>query len=244
MPSRLRSAVASSRQRLAKRTTTNPGVVIDRQQGGWDFGAPHRNLAAWQVQIIDAFGTNSISTAMVFLAQLSKLTEQKWSEASLRLEPDERELNAALNLVTSMRPSTEMEAALAAQMVAVHWMTMKVAAQAVSGDVVDPRLASVAGKLARTFAMQMETMARTKGKAGVQRISVKSQRHEHKHVHVHATPGGQHFGDQPHAPRPTTKVHIIGSPIAIEQAGEPACGTAVRGENQKRGELPKPSSKG
>jgi hypothetical protein len=98
--------------------------------------------------------------------------------------PSELELNAALNIVSGVRPRNEMEAALAAQMVAIHFMTMKVSGQALGQNWIDPRSTAIAGKLARTFAMQCDTLARLRGRVGKQTIKVRYERHDHRHVHV------------------------------------------------------------
>ena len=48
-------------------------------------------------------------------------------------------------------------------MVAVHLMQMKLSGQALNGGNPEPRSCAIAGKLARTYAMQLETMAKLKG---------------------------------------------------------------------------------
>ncbi len=62
----------------------------------------------------------------------------------------------------------------------------------------DPHLLSAASKLARTFAIQSETLAKLQGrKTSRQKITVSYVRHEHKHMHVHG--GENENGGQPHA---------------------------------------------
>ena len=70
---------------------------------------------------------------------------------------NENEFSAALAMVNSIKPKNEMEAALAAQIVAIHLLQMKVAARAIKFDY-DTKMVAVAGKLARTFAIQLETL--------------------------------------------------------------------------------------
>ena len=93
---------------------------------------------------------------------------------------------AAVQVVRSVRPRNEAQACLAAQMVAVHLMQMKLSAQALNRGHPEPRSCAIAGKLARTYAIQLETMAKLKGKGTRQRITVrKTSTHEHKHIHLH-----------------------------------------------------------
>jgi hypothetical protein len=137
--------------------------------------------------------TRSYSTFSVFLEQLTQLCPTVRDKNGDSI-PSELELNAALNIVNGMRPRNEMEAALAAQMVAVHFMTMRVAAQALQTHWIDARLTAISGKLARTFAMQCGTLARLRGRVGKQMIKVRYERHDHKHVHLGE--GGHQKGTQ------------------------------------------------
>lgn len=112
--------------------------------------------------------------------------------------PSELELNAALNIVSGVRPRNEVEAALAAQMVAIHFMMMKLAGSSLTNGWIDPRNAAITGKLARTYAMQLDILGRLRGRVGKQTIRVRYERHEHRHVHVGE--GGLENGTQAQAP--------------------------------------------
>ena len=122
--------------------------------------------------------------------QLTKLCELGGSKAvtdlAARGSPDEAELNMILNLVVGIKPKNEMQAALAAQMVAVHLMTMKLAEHSLMhSQAIAPQMAAVAGKLARTFALQTETLAKLQGRVTTrQKITVRYENHEHQHVHM------------------------------------------------------------
>ncbi len=199
MPELLRPFIDKARERH-KRRPPGPGVQVEAsERGGWTFAAPHRELEPWEVQICDAFGTRSESTYMTFLAQLAELCSQD-SDGPLGWRPNEAELNTALNIINGARPRNEIEAALAVQMVAVHFMMMKLSARALRNIYGDSRTMAVAGKLARTYAMQVETMAKLKGRTGRQKITVKYERHdhrhEHKHLHTDTQGGGSDFGGQ------------------------------------------------
>ena len=80
-----------------------------------------------------------------------------------------------------------MEAALAAQMVAVHMLTMKTAARVMGGYGADIHTAALSAKLARTFALQWEALMRYRGKSRTTRqsIAVSHEKHIHNHHHQH-----------------------------------------------------------
>jgi hypothetical protein len=197
MPGMLRPFTDEALKREHRRPAS-PGVAVESKDGrGWAFGAPHRDFAAWEVQIRDAFGTRSESACWTFLNQLAALCKHPWDGDLQDWRPSETELNAALNIVSGTRPRNEVEACLAAQMVAVHLLQMQTAEFALRtfGMI---HHAAVAGKLARTFAMQCDTLNRLQGKAGKQHIKVTYERHDHKHVHIEE--GGIEKGTQPRAP--------------------------------------------
>ncbi len=94
----------------------------------------------------------------------------------------------------------------------------------------DPHLAAVASKLARTFAMQTEALAKLKGrKTSRQKITVSYEKHEHQHVHVHR--GEEEIGSQPHA---AMEGRIVGNGGNIP----------VPGPNPAKGPMPLPGREG
>jgi hypothetical protein len=117
---------------------------------------------------------------------------------------DEHDLSAMLAIINSLKPRNELEAAHAAQMVAVHWMTMKVSARALKYDY-EPRMAAVAGKLARTFTAQREAFERIRKPNRTARQTIKVSRENHVHYHDHRSPRGEAETDgQPHEPTAET----------------------------------------
>jgi hypothetical protein len=207
--------------RHMKRQAT-PALKITLEDGKWWFGSPYRDQDEdyWVALLFDAFGTRSQATFRTFMIQLSTLCSTVWDKQSEARHPDEDELIAAVQIVRSTKPRNEAEACLAAQMVAVHMMQMRVSATALRHDWTEPRSCAIAGKLARTYAMQLETMAKLKGRGTRQRITVrKYSRHEHKHVHLHQ--GGSENGNQPHGPRDTRQTEINASHKPEECASLP-----------------------
>lgn len=187
-----------------KRRHANPGVAVElaKSTGAYTVTSPHRDRVAWEAMICDALGTRSESTARTFLIQLTELCGKVWhpdAGGDGDWFPDEVELNMILNFVAGIKPRNEMEAALGAQMVAVHLMQMRLSSRALRGGYVIPEDAAIASKLARTFVMQTDALAKLKGKkTSRQKITVSYEKHEHKHVHVHG--GSDETGSQALAP--------------------------------------------
>jgi len=206
MPAILEPLSAKARARH-KRQHANPGVAIEVEkvtEFGYQLASPHSDTGAWQAMICDALGTRSEATAQTFLYHLAELCSQNWHPShggGGEWCPDERELNMILSFVAGIKPKNEMEAALAAQMVAVHLMQMRLSARALASGHVLVEDAAIAGKLARTFAMQIDALSRLKGKrsSSKQTITVRQEKHVHHHQHVHIEGGGSETGDQPHA---------------------------------------------
>lgn len=190
MPAALEPIAAKAKARHRKRHA-NPGVVIEVEKLSTDayvIASPHRDHDSWLAMLCEALGTRSEATAKVFAHQLTKLCSQNWHpepDGGGEWCPDETELNMILNFVAGVKPRNEMQAALAAQMCAIHMLTMKAAGVALEGySFLDPRTTAITGKLAKTFALQMDTMAKLQGKKTTrQKITVKYERHEHQHVH-------------------------------------------------------------
>lgn len=190
-----------------------PGVMFEPEgERGYLLTSPHNDLDLWEKQIAAAFGTRSTSVCRVFMGELKKLCRKDWDEAAGRWKRDETELNAALSMVNDWQPENTAQAALAAQMVAVHWMVMRLSAQALNnGHMVIETDANLAGKLSRTFAQLCETMQGLKGKSRTakQSITVKRESHHHQHIHVHRDGGGEENGGQVHEPRGEAAARII-----------------------------------
>jgi hypothetical protein len=223
MPANLEPIAEKARERHRKRHA-NPGVAIEVEkvtEHGYRLASPHSNTEAWQAMVCDALGTRSEATALTFLYQLTKLCEQTWhpndEKGGGEWVPDECELNMILNMVSGIKPKNEMQAALAAQMVAVHLMTMKVAERCLTSyQCSDPNMVAVASKLARTFAIQTEVLAKLQGRrTSRQKITVSYEKHEHQHVHVHR--GEKENGRQPQAKQGDASVAaLLGQDSAIE----------------------------
>lgn len=177
----------------------SPGVMFEPNgQKGYFITSPHSDLALWELQLADAFGTRSSSVMKTFMGQLKRLVPEVWDERVGRCKPHETQLNAALAMVADIQPRNVTEAALAAQMVAIHWMQMRLSAQALNrGHGILIQDAAVAGKLARTYVIQLEALAKLRGKTKTSRQSIRVRKELHQHVHYHDHREEDKNGGQP-----------------------------------------------
>ena len=191
---------AGAEKRLKQRPSH---AMVMLEPAGFDqehMVPPHNDQRLHDLQLAEAFGTRSRPVIHTFMQQLESLcSEQWWDEETHQWRLNEQTFNTVLTLVSAIKPRNEIEAALAAQMAAVHMLTMKVTARAIKYDY-DTRTAATAGKLARTFAMQMETLQGLRGKRRTARQSIKVTKELHQHVHYYDNRGGGENERQPHAP--------------------------------------------
>ncbi|MCH8616540.1 hypothetical protein LZ016_10565 [Sphingomonas sp. SM33] len=233
----LKKLSAKATDRLMKRPAT-PEIEIGQTDGSWEFQSPYHieDHDDWEALLFDAFATRSAPAFHAFTTQLSHLCSTEWRGDQQTWNPVQWELRAAIQIVRSLRPRNEAEACLAAQMVAVHLMQLKLSAQALNNGYPEPRSCAIAGKLARTYAMQLETMARLKGKGTRQRITVrKTSTHEHRHIDLHQ--GDIENGDQPHGPRGAQAAEI-------KAVSQPESCAALLSPHASGHALPMPSDHG
>ena len=183
MPDRMKAAATDAKARHRVRPSAVPRVRLEEREGRWEPVSPYREQDDWEALIFDAFGTASESVVSAFMHQLQGLVGEYHD--GKRWRPDEFALTAALNVIRSTNPANEMEAALAAQMVAVHLLTMRASREALSDGFMSPLTASVASRLARTSAQQMLALAKLQGRSAPQEIVVRYEKHVHNHTHVH-----------------------------------------------------------
>lgn len=221
-PEELRKWAVAAEKRMFTRPYP-PGVLLE--PAGFDeehWSAPHSDHDLWSLQMADAFGSRSHAVLVTFSQQLEALCGRNiWDEEKRQWRLDEHELSAALAIVNSVKPRNELEAAHAAQMVAVHLMTMKVSARALRYDY-EPRMAAVAGKLARTFTLQREAFERIRkpNRTAKQNIKVTKELHQHVHYHHESGPRGAAGSDgQSDAPPAAQPPEIPALPGPEEERG-------------------------
>lgn len=207
-PAELKGAEDKWRQRALARNHP-PGIIREPNgKGGHRWAPPHNDDSLWRLQLGECFATRSQGAIDTFLRQLEALLDQSFDHGGEKWWANERQFAAVLDMVSGLKPKNSMEAALAAQMVAVHILTMKVGAYAIRHEY-DHRQAATLSKLARTFAGQVDTMQSLQGKRrkGSQTIKVKKELHQHVHYHHHR--GDGEADARPHGRDDTGQPDII-----------------------------------
>ena len=114
----------------------------------------------------------------------------------------EVEFSAMLALVNAHKPKDEVQAMVAAQMVGLHILSMKVTARGIKYPH-ESRTVSNAARLAGATAELSETMQSLKGRKRTTRQSIKVTKethiHAHRHDHHHGRASTGNSG-QPHEP--------------------------------------------
>jgi hypothetical protein len=161
-------AQATARTLLATRATAPDARVTPNNAGGQTikFGEPE--------DIVRAVGAMGITDLRIFNGLMAKLG----NALSRGREVDEGTLNFALGLVKSIKPRSDLEALLVAQMAVTHLCAMEASRHYMNAGSAPRRDSAerALNKLTRTFALQMETLKRTRQKAQqvvrVERVTV------------------------------------------------------------------------
>lgn len=176
-----------------------PNIILE--PAGMDrehWTSPHSDTGLWMLQLADAFGTRSRAVIDFFLRHLQELCSRTiWDEEAQQWSISEMDFSAMLALINTHKPRNEGEAMLAAQMVAIHILTMKVTARAIRYPY-ETRTVANAAKLANAFAQQADTMQALKGRRRSTRQSIKVSKELHQHVHYHDHRGGKKKNGRPH----------------------------------------------
>src|SRR4051812_29024771 len=174
---RTKAAIADATARVDGRRR-RVAVTAELKEGGTLIVDPsHHDRLGWQNQLLDAFGTPSDDFTNFALQALGNALAPRGKGV------DAVRLNAGLAIVDGIRPTNETEALLAVQMAAAHTLAMECMDRMRRAEMLQQFEANgnMATKFLRTFAVQMETLARVR-RGGKQKVIV-------EHVHVHA--GGQ-----------------------------------------------------
>jgi hypothetical protein len=180
-------AIEKARRRTKART---PRVATRIDEHG--KYSPHSEVEGHLYRLADAFGTRSRHFVYSMLKGLGKATEDHSEKHGFFPgSADEVAFNAALAVIDGVRPKDEIEAMLAAHMAVTNIALLELMARtrgALAGELYLGSgikrldlLGSLTIKFMRTYAIQVEALARKRRK-GEQNVTV-------KHVHVHA--GGQ-----------------------------------------------------
>jgi hypothetical protein len=151
-----------------------PRMKVDKKAATIAPDHPDQQLA--YVLLREALGTASVDFIDGLVSQLA-------NAGSHGRQIDEEALNFMLSVVTGIKPKDQLEAMLAAQMVAIHTATMTFARRLAHVETIQQQDSAerALNKLARTYAMQMEALKRYRT-GGEQKVTVQ---------HVSVNEGGQ-----------------------------------------------------
>lgn len=188
-------------QERQARLVTRPMVKIKSQDGkAAAVCADHISDKVFDAASARAFGTEDEAFSKMLGLQVVNLTPSSG-------EVDMVTINGILSALAGIAPRDEVEAMLAAQMVAVHLASVEASRRAfIEGQSFEGRNMNLkhAGQLMRTYTQQMETLKRYRQKAQqtvrVERVYV-NEGGQAIVGDVHHTGGGaeQKNGEQPHA---------------------------------------------
>ena len=222
-PAELRKWEAKAEQRMFARPYP-PNIILE--PAGMDeehFTSPHSDPALWTLQLADAFGTRSRAVIDFFLAQLREFCGGNiWDEQAQQWRISETEYSAMLALVNAHRPKNEVQAMVAAHLVGLHLLSMKVTARAIRYPY-ETRTVTNAAKLATATANLTDTMQGLKGRRRTARQSIKvtKETHYHAHRHDHPASGGEGgFGGRPHERSDPDAAEIIDQRPALPRPDE------------------------
>jgi hypothetical protein len=233
---------AAIKAHLARRGARAPAPRVKLEllpKGGVCIGPDHPLRPMWAMRLQQVFGTVSSDFAGMMLRELSDAVTLD------RDTIDETTVNGTLAALHGINPQDEVEAMLAAQMVATHLAAMeclrraRLPGQTFEGYDMNLRHAA---KLTRTYTMQVDALKRYRSQ-GEQRVVV-----QHQHVNVTAdraavqvnggansAPGGRGAAAKPEErpPAPTEP-----APLAYEP------GASLRGPDPARDAVPVASGDG
>jgi hypothetical protein len=177
------------------------------------LGPKHSDRDGWLARLQDVFGTSGSSFA---LTQLNKLFAVSRSSDG---KVDHVTLNGLLAMIEGAAPENEVQAALALQMALTHHAAHTILLRSLRVDQI-PQFESAsnsAAKLLRTFAMEVETLAKLQ-RGGEQVVKV---------VHVH--PGAQ---------------AIVGNVVNGQRDARGGVGDEIGNQPHAKGEVPAASLEG
>ena len=159
-----------------KRKPARPVIKVTSEGNKVSIAPDHPELAVAHVLLATAMGTSDQAFAHTMLLQLANAS----GKGPI---PDQATMNFLLAVIEGVAPRDQAEAMLAAQMATVHCAMMTFARRLNHVDDIPQQDSAerAFNKLARTFAVQMETLKRYRT-GGEQKVTVQ---------HVHVNEGGQ-----------------------------------------------------
>lgn len=197
-PDPTKTEAAAIQQALVRTQARTDRAEVIMTNGKID--SPHSDGDGHVVSLMDAFASRSHDFMVAQLGTLDAAGRRRGQASG----ESPSGLNTGLAFVGSVAPTNEVEAALAVQMSAVHSLASELLGRAKQSERTDHTAlyGGLAVKLLRTFACQVEALAKLRGGA--------KQQVEVRHVYVNGNAvignvqqgGGEKSenGHQPHAP--------------------------------------------
>jgi len=223
----MRPDLAEFADRVSDQLQDKPFVPdIELRKGEW-WRPPHESHAdkeRWWAMFFDMLGTRQTAVVDMFFDTLSKLVGSTYDKSTNGWVPNRDELRAIFGMIQAMRPRNSAEAALAAQLVALHLNQLRLAAGIANWSGSDGRTVAIMARVTRAYADGLLTLQRLKGRArkSEQVIRVETHKHVHHHQHIQVGGGEPNFGGQPQG----------------TEGGEAVECTALPGPDEARAALP------
>lgn len=195
-----------------------PPMLADKERC---FAPPYRSerdKERWWALFFDAIGTRQQAVVTMFIRQMEGLVDNRYRNDWGQWVADEEQMIAGFAFLQSLKPRTIAEAALAAQLYALHLSTMKLGRGLSHQANGDARTAATLARSIRAYGDGLLTMRKLKGKdkRSVQIIKVQTHRHDHQHIHLE---GGSINGGQAQA-KATSAVAELRSLSCSDSFGE------------------------
>lgn len=209
-----------------------PDIEDHRKRG---LTPPYDNQAdkeRWWAMFFAMLGTRQAAVVDMFFRQLMALVPDVWDEGRKEWVADIEQTRAMFGLIQAMKPKDVAQAALAAQLVALHLNNMKLAAGISSYSMGDARTAATMARVTRAYADGLLALQKLQGKVRKSKQTIRVETHNHHQQHIHyETGGGPDFGGRADATNAAARGEII------------EC-AALPGSNKARPALPLAGSKG
>ena len=222
-------AIAESARRLLNRVEPVEVQVERSADGTRRSEGRHSHHDGFVAHLLDTFGTASSAFASAEVGALEWMTRGRPAKPGDDVTP----INAALALVTAIRPENELEAALATQMAGTHALTCELLGRSKTTDRTDhiQLYGNLAIKLARTFTAQIEALGKMR-RGGEQIV---------RHIHVDNRGGRAIIGE-------TVNTGVGGNEKNGEQSDGPdvevALSPAMLGQDPQGFDVPIPGGVG
>jgi hypothetical protein len=198
-----RAAVESNRRRKAAQPAVRVSPALT-ETNGLQIAIEHRDKDAALMLLAEALGTadNDFLDGLISQLVLTNSRDGRIDKISFDL---------MLSIIKGVKPRDQLESMLAAQMAAVHQVTMKLAAQLNRAGKTDPQEILAFSKFTRTFATQLEALKRYRT-GGEQKVTVQ---------HVSVSEGGQAIvGNVTHAAPAIAPEKVVNAPPGPSHARE------------------------